>query len=118
MIFITGGAYQGKYAYAQKNYSKEYRIINAYQDIVRQQMLEEKNPVQEAESLLNHCGSEAGDVSLDRLVIICDEVGGGIVPMDEFERDYRENVGRIACFFAGRAEKVMRIVCGIPVELK
>lgn len=118
MIFITGGAYQGKYSYARENYSKEYMIINAYQDIVRKQMLEGKNPINEAESLLNRCGSEAGDVSMDRLVIICDEVGGGIVPMDEFERDYRENVGRIACFFAGRAEKVLRIVCGIPVELK
>lgn len=118
MIFITGGAYQGKYSYARKNYSKEYRIINAYQDIVQRQMLEGKDPVYEAEKLLDRCGSEPVQNSSGGLVIICDEVGGGIVPMDEFEREYRENVGRAACFFAGRAEKVLRIVCGIPVELK
>lgn len=115
MIFITGGAYQGKYSYAQENYSKEYRIINAYQDIVRKQMLEGKNPVREAEELLKRYAADGGPAGL---IVICNEVGGGIVPVDGFERDYRENVGRVACFFAGKAEMVLRIVCGIPVVLK
>lgn len=117
MIFITGGAYQGKYSYAQENYSEEYEIINAYQDIVREQMLEGKNPINEAEDILKRY-SDSADDAFSRLIIICDEVGGGIVPMDAFERDYRENVGRTACFLAGKADKVLRIVCGIPVELK
>lgn len=29
------------------------------------------------------------------LVIVCDEIGCGLVPVDAFEREYREAVGRI-----------------------
>lgn len=117
MIFITGGAYQGKYSYARESFSKEYCIINAYQETVRQQMREGKEPAEEAEALLERYEGMPGE-AFDRLVIICDEVGGGIVPMDVFERDYREYVGRVSCLFAKRAAKVLRIVCGIPVVLK
>jgi adenosylcobinamide kinase/adenosylcobinamide-phosphate guanylyltransferase len=110
MIFITGGAYQGKYSYAQHSFDTDYHIINAYHNTVRIQMEEGKNPIEEAEKLLE------GDT--EKLIIICDEVGAGIVPMDEFEREYRENVGRTACFFAQKAERVLRIICGISVEIK
>lgn len=32
--------------------------------------------------------------------LTCDEVGGGIIPMDGFEREYREAVGRLCCRIA------------------
>jgi adenosyl cobinamide kinase/adenosyl cobinamide phosphate guanylyltransferase len=73
-------------------------------------MEEGKDPFKEAEALLEN--------DSDKLIIICDEVGAGIVPMDEFEREYRENVGRIACFFADKAERAVRMVCGIAINLK
>ena len=52
------------------------------------------------------------------VVILCDEIGCGIVPWEKEERDWREAVGRVCCFLAQRAECVDRIVCGIPVRLK
>ena len=58
---------------------------------------------------------------LDRrtdLVILCDEVGGGIVPMEPLERRYRDTVGRICCTIARRAERVDRILVGLPMRLK
>jgi adenosylcobinamide kinase/adenosylcobinamide-phosphate guanylyltransferase len=110
MIFITGGAYQGKYSYAQHNFDTDYHIINAYQNMVRRQMEDGKDPIKEAEKLF--------DSHTEKLVVICDEVGAGIVPVDDFEREYREYVGRISCLFAQKAERVIRIVCGIAVELK
>ena len=51
-------------------------------------------------------------------VIISDEVGNGIVPMDPFERVYRERTGRILCDLAATAEEVERVICGIPQKIK
>ncbi len=51
-------------------------------------------------------------------IIICDEIGNGIVPMDPFERVYRERTGRILVNLAKEAEEVERVVCGIPQKIK
>ena len=51
-------------------------------------------------------------------VILCDEVGCGVVPIEKEERDYREAVGRISCLLAERASSVERIYCGLVTELK
>ena len=51
-------------------------------------------------------------------IIICDEIGNGIVPMDPFERVYRERTGRIQVKLAADAEEVERVVCGIAQRIK
>ena len=51
-------------------------------------------------------------------LIICDEIGNGIVPMDPFERVYRERTGRILVKLAEDAEDVERVVCGIAQKIK
>ena len=53
----------------------------------------------------------------DKLVIISDEIGYGLVPIDAFERKYREEAGRVNCFFARKAEQVIRVVCGIGTRI-
>lgn len=52
------------------------------------------------------------------VILICDEVGGGIVPVDKEERDYRECVGRVLCELAKEAESVERVYCGIGQTIK
>ena len=52
------------------------------------------------------------------MCIVCNELGNGVVPMEAFDRLYRETVGRICCHIAKQAEQVIRIVCGIPIVLK
>ena len=52
------------------------------------------------------------------MCIVCNELGNGVVPMEAFDRRYRETVGRICCNIAKQAEEVIRIVCGIPIVLK
>ncbi|MBO4507278.1 MAG: bifunctional adenosylcobinamide kinase/adenosylcobinamide-phosphate guanylyltransferase [Spirochaetaceae bacterium] len=52
------------------------------------------------------------------LVIISDEIGCGIIPMSADERHFREFIGRIQCFLAEKADKVFRVVCGIPQRIK
>ena len=51
-------------------------------------------------------------------IIICDEIGNGIVPMDPFERVYRERTGRILVKLASDAEEVEKVVCGIAQKIK
>ena len=109
MIFIIGGAYQGKTSFAEKNFSDTHKIINHYHEEIRLQMKEEKDPLEEAKRLL---------LSEDKLVIICDEVGSGLVPVDAFERAYREQVGRVGGYLAGQAEQVIRVICGIGKNIK
>lgn len=111
MVLIVGGAFQGKAAYARAHFPGEYRILDRYHETVRRQLEEGKNPVEEAERLWAQADAE-------NLVIICDEVGCGLVPVDAFERNWREQVGRTCCYLASRAEQVVRVVCGIGTKLK
>ncbi len=53
-----------------------------------------------------------------KMIVISDEVGNGIIPMDAGERYYREVLGRLLCVLAERAEKVERIICGIGQKIK
>ena len=53
-----------------------------------------------------------------RLLVISDEVGNGIVPLEPLEREYRERLGRILCFLAERADRMERILCGVGQRLK
>ena len=109
MILVTGGAYQGKKEYAAKEFGNEYEIIGDYHLKVREQLKEGKDIFKEAERLLSEN---------DKIVITSDELGCGIVPVDAFEREYREKNGRINCFLAERAERVIRVICGIGVKIK
>ncbi|MCI8634679.1 MAG: hypothetical protein HFJ05_03630 [Eubacterium sp.] len=51
-------------------------------------------------------------------VIISDEIGNGIVPVDAFDRTYRERTGRILVQPAGQAEEVERVIYGIGQKIK
>ena len=42
----------------------------------------------------------------------------GLVPMDAELRAWREANGRMNNYLAGRAERVVRVFCGLPQELK
>ncbi len=46
-------------------------------------------------------------------IIISDEIGCGVVPVDAFQREYRELAGRIACRIAAEASAVWQVTAGI-----
>jgi len=52
------------------------------------------------------------------VIVICDEVGSGVVPAEPAGRRYREAVGRLCCRLAAKAGRVERVICGIPTVLK
>lgn len=51
-------------------------------------------------------------------IVICDEIGNGIVPIDPLEREYREQTGRILIEIANQADEVVRVICGIGQKIK
>ena len=58
------------------------------------------------------------DRAVPNRILVTDEIGYGIVPMDLFERDYREQTGRVCCELAARAEQVWRVCCGLGQRIK
>lgn len=107
MIFVTGPLFAGKEEYiktALKLTDEEFRAC-AVRDV-------------------QELAANADDLTAlaDRLsefcVVIATEVGGGVVPADERQRQEREAAGQLACLIAERADTVVRVCCGLPQVLK
>lgn len=52
------------------------------------------------------------------LLIISNEIGYGLVPMEPFEREWREQTGRICCEAAQKSDQVLRVTAGIVNLIK
>lgn len=51
-------------------------------------------------------------------IIICTEVGNGVVPLDRIDNQMREYVGRILSIISEKSTRVIRIYYGIPSVIK
>lgn len=85
-------------------------ILDHYEVFIRQQLQAGKEPDQELHAIVEQ--------HKDNLLLICDEVGYGIVPMDKHDREYRECVGRTMCHAASVATEVWRVVAGIGMRIR
>lgn len=123
MDFIIGGSYQGKRTYIQENYQFDSVFEGADGKL---EELDEADIILDMHLLIrrfleNGFSQEEITRKLSNIhakVIAADEIGYGLVPVDKFERMYREAAGRQCCQIAKRAETVIRMVCGIPSVIK
>lgn len=51
-------------------------------------------------------------------ILTVQELGCGVVPIDAFDRKWREITGRVCCQIAAEAEEVYRMTCGIGMKIK
>ena len=51
-------------------------------------------------------------------IVLMNEIGCGIVPLEREERIWREECGICARMIAENADTVIRVVCGIPQAIK
>ncbi len=110
MELYIGGYAQGKLSYVrEKHQGQDIPIVNHLHLWVKQ-LIEEEKP---AEEIVLDYYREHPDC-----IFICDEIGNGIVPMDQKEREYRERVGRLLITLAKEAKTVERVVCGIGQKIK
>lgn len=110
MILIIGGSYQGKTAYARENFP-EYRYLNQLHLFVKKRLDEGKKPDDIMAEILEII--KEGD-----WVIISDEIGNGVVPLEPEDRRWREITGSILTALAREATEVHRVVCGIGQRIK
>ena len=124
MEMIIGGAYQGKTDYAKAKYPKLSWIDGASASeeelMTAQGVLDFQKYIREE---LKRCDdvSDLAEKIISRnpeLVIVSQEVGYGVVPVDAFDRKYREAVGRVCTKLAAYSSKVTRVVCGIGTVIK
>lgn len=111
MKLVIGGYAQGKFDYASNTYS-DYEIWNKFHRFVKEELLSGKGKEEIIEAVDKKIAQNP------RLVIISDEIGNGVVPMDKEDRIWRETTGRVLTYIASKADSVERIVCGIPVKIK
>lgn len=52
------------------------------------------------------------------ILVISNELGYGVVPIDAFDRKYRETTGRICTALAKECDQVIRVVCGMGTVIK
>lgn len=105
---------EGQIQEARKEAGSEEKtlIINHFHDVVKRELAENRTPeeleVDAMEFVEKH----------PEVILICDEIGNGIVPVDAFERTYREQTGRILIRLAQKADEVVRVLCGIGQRIK
>ena len=120
MKLILGGAYQGKTDFVRANFgvpaarctaeeALKAAAVNCFHLLVRDLMAAGRDPQQFTEKLIRENPGA---------IIICDEVGMGIVPMDKTAANLREAVGRCLCLIARESDHVSRIVAGMEMRIK
>ncbi len=62
--------------------------------------------------------TELADRLSEKRAVTANETGCGVVPVDKDERLFREQAGRLSVMLAERAERVIRVVCGLGQVLK
>lgn len=121
---VIGGAYQGKQRYAEETYHVnkwvdgnvcEWEDIFTCEGILHfeqyiKRRMEARKEIQELAARILEKNPQ--------IVIVSTEIGYGLVPIDAFDRQYREQVGRICTDLAERVRYVDRVVCGIGTRLK
>ena len=126
MKLIIGGAWQGKLSFALQLSGSEKSavaegdkdsfekamtspVIHHLQEYMKRLLQEEKDPDEFIDKLME----ENPDV-----IVILNELGCGIVPMDPFDRVWREQTGRAGEKLAKNCNEVYRVICGIPSRIK
>lgn len=141
MILVVGGCFQGKLEYGLSLLNEETGrdpeaageriadgetctweealerpVLNHFHALIRRVMAAGETellfpPETELPALM-----EA--LAASKQLILSDEIGNGIVPLDPIERRYRELTGRLCCRLAASASQVHRVVCGLGNRIK
>ena len=123
MVLIVGGYCQGKLDFAKETWGLADADI-ADGAACEPGAIFQKSALNSLHLLIRRMSPEPLDFfesQMDALrdkIIISDEIGLGVVPIDDEERLWRENVGRVCCLLAQNADEVYRVCAGIPMKIK
>lgn len=114
MIFVTGGVFQHKLDFIYEKFALTEndvgtKIIYKFNHIVKNWIEENKNIEEETKRFIEN--------NKDSIVVL-DQVGCGIVPVDKKEEVYRECAGRAGCIIAENSDEVYNVVFGLGIKIK
>lgn len=125
MKLIIGGAYQGQQEWAKRKWPEKRWVDGA---TCEKEELFTCGGIQNFHLFIKremekgiYDRKELIDAILERnpeLIVVADENGSGLVPIDPFRREYREEAGRTLTALAENAENVYRLIMGIAMKLK
>jgi len=119
MVFIIGGAYQGKLDFAKEEFNLKGTDIcfceeNGHIDLSKKCIYNfEKYAKYMSQNNITDLPAFHNDQ-----IIIMNEIFSGVVPIDKEIRKYREDAGRLGTAITRKADKVYRLFLGIAQELK
>ena len=108
MIFVTGGAFQGKADFVRKKWAGT-EILDQLHLLVKEKLEAGEDPAAYIDDLIKKNPD---------IILISDMIGSGIVSMDPAENKWREVHGRICCNIAARADEAYLVTCGIGQRIK
>ena len=123
MIFVFGGAYQGKTEYALKEFGRETvcdvseqgepdfakDVITGIDGFAARLAAEGKEPAEYFEVRREQWKD---------CILIVTDISQGVVPVEKALRTAREANGRLMIYLAAEAEQVHRVFCGIGKRIK
>lgn len=129
MILVTGGMAQGKRAFVERQLAGEGPVSWVDAAVATEEELCSASFCFNFHAFVRRALSGEVEVDLNALVgrllaerpkrvIVADQIGCGIVPLEREERLYREETGRICCRLAAGASQVWLVTCGIGRRIK
>ena len=115
MILVTGGCFQGKTVYACETFHIAKEEAADGMDCPMEAIYETKL-LYHFHEYIKRCMEANQELDLEELERRNPDIG--VVPIDKFDRAYREKTGRVCCQAARRASEVHRVVCGIGTVIK
>lgn len=126
MKMIVGGAYEGKTDYAKWQFEltdseivdglecskrdlMNCRCVKHAEELVRRSLKRGEDPMQLADGMIRFNPD---------MIVIANEVGCGIVPVNSEERAFREAAGRFCTKLAAFSDEVHRVVYGEGMIIK
>ena len=123
MIFVFGGAYQGKTEYAMKAFGKASvcDVSEAGEPDFTKEIIA---GLEGFAARLSAAGEDPADWFRARReqwpdkVLIATDISQGVVPVNQQLRAAREASGRLMIYLAAEAEQVHRVFCGIGKRIR
>ncbi len=114
MILIIGAMGAGKLSYLRD-------VMGCNDDEIADGVLDDRPVVYNLQNLVFADPSRVDELErlmLEKSIVVCNEVGAGVIPLERSDREARDTTGRLCVRLARAAHKVVRLVCGIPIILK
>ncbi len=120
MILVIGGSHQGKKGFVCEKYNitseRMYGSLvdedGTYAVYDLQQIIRDNLDLDVKKIVMDYIESHPD------VIIICNEIGNGLVPIDEKDRYYRDVTGEILIEIARKATEVWRVICGTGQKIK